>query len=159
MLSLSSHWENLGFTTCPGSHSQHGAQSGFSPYLCDSQKAHLHPRLLHLDLRKWPPHTLAPPLIRDPLFCHQQSDSLTPVLAILTCFRYMVGVLWDSTTGCFSNLFNSSIMLWSHLLFLYWTDVMRFWTLKNVFIKSYDPELAGRGYAINPRKCGNLWRR
>lgn len=27
------------------------------------------------------------------------------------------GFLWDSTTGCFSNLFNSSIMLWSHLLF------------------------------------------
>ena len=73
---------------------------------------------LCLDLQKLPPHTLdPPPLMRDPLFCHRQSDSLTPVLAVLTCFHYVVGVLWDSTTGCFSDLFNSSIMLWSHLLF------------------------------------------
>jgi hypothetical protein len=33
---------------------------------------------------------------------------------------------------------------------------MRFWTLKNVFIKSYDPELVGRGLAINPQEYVNL---
>ena len=59
----------------------------------------------------------APRLTHGPLFCHQLGDGLTAVLVVPTHFHYMVGVLWDSTTGCFSNLFNSSIMFWSHLLF------------------------------------------